>query len=604
MKFQSPYQKVFTFLVFSFFVGSLTAHSISTASLLQQNPELLTEWLEKNELSEFAPVATRSPLPDHFFAERIYPEKSFEPVVFEIEDQAVVLFWMIDAGDREVVVLSEDKADGYYFYDFEGLYGQRNSAKLSEKFSIPQSGKVLLEWNGPLDQVEDIIINRSDHRVYRSIAGHSFISTGFGAALDCHFNINCSEGEDFNQLSDAVNRIMVVVEEGIGFCSGALINNTAEDFTPYILSAFHCMANFTPLYHLWRFDFFYNSENCDDPISEPDFFSMIGAKFRAGHPDSDFLLLELSNGFPSDFEVPFLGWDRREDYLPVNTALVHHPAGDIKKVSSYSEPLRVHNNLINWNHGIQTPRRSHYRQQLTTGTFEPGSSGSPLLSPESRIMGQLHGGVFGCDGNIAYSGILHYSWDVGDDPSERLRDWLDPINTGQLTLDELLLAPELIEIEVAGRVSNPLNRNIPDVLIELVCGDTTYFTLTDEEGEFALNIVFIDEEDCIVHFSKQDEVMNGINVLDIVLIRRDILGLQILDDWQRLAADVNDDGLVNVLDIVVLRRMILGIYDELPDVDPWLFSVQSDVIELRADNSLFLDVTGMKMGDLDYNADY
>ncbi len=604
MKFQLPLLKVLSVLLFSFFVVNLSAQYVSSPSILQENPEILGSWLAENELSELTPTTTRHILPDHFFAERIYPEEAFKPVVFEIDDQAAVLFWIMDVGEKEVVVLSEEIADGFYFYNLGNQNRQRNSANLSEKFSRPQSGSVLLEWNGPLDKVDDIISNGPIHRVYRNLEGHSFRSTGFGAALDCHFNINCPEGEDFNQLADAANRIMVVVEEGIGFCSGALINNTAADFTPYVLSAFHCMANFTPLYHLWRFDFFYASEDCNNPISEPGFFSMTGAEFRAGHPDSDFLLLELNNDFPSDFEIPFLGWDRRDDYLPQNTAIVHHPAGDIKKVSTYSEPLRVHNNLINWNHGVQTPRRSHYRQQLTTGTFEPGSSGSPLLSPESRIMGQLHGGVFGCDGNIAYSGILYFSWDLGDDASERLSDWLDPLNTGQLTLDELWLAPDVKDIEIAGKVSNPLNRNIPDVMVELVCGDTTYFTLTDEDGEFVLNITFIDEEDCTVNFSKQDEVMNGINVLDIVLIRRDILGLQILDDWQRLAADVNDDGVVNVLDIVVLRRLILGIYDELPNIDPWLFSLDSDVVELRLDNDLFLEVTGLKMGDLDYNADY
>lgn len=604
MKFQLPLLKVLSVLLFSFFVVNLSAQYVSSPSILQENPEILGSWLAENELSEFTPTTTRHILPDHFFAERIYPEEAFKPVVFEIDDQAAVLFWIMDAGEKEVVILSEEIADGFYFYNLGNQNRQRNSANLSEKFSRPQSGSVLLEWNGPLDKVDDIISNGPIHRMYRNLEGHSFRSTGFGAALDCHFNINCPEGEDFNQLADAVNRIMVVVEEGIGFCSGALINNTAADFTPYVLSAFHCMANFTPLFHLWRFDFFYASEDCNNPISEPGFFSMTGAEFRAGHPDSDFLLLELNNDFPSDFEIPFLGWDRRDDYLPQNTAIVHHPAGDIKKVSTYSEPLRVHNNLINWNHGVQTPRRSHYRQQLTTGTFEPGSSGSPLLSPESRIMGQLHGGVFGCDGNIAYSGILYFSWDLGDDASERLSDWLDPLNTGQLTLDELWLAPDVKDIEIAGRVRNPLDRSIPDVMVELVCGDTTYFTLTDEYGEFVLNITFIDEEDCVVNFSKQDEVMNGINVLDIVLIRRDILGLQMLDDWQRLAADVNDDGVVNVLDIVVLRRLILGIYDELPNIDPWLFSLESDVVELRADNDLFLEVTGLKMGDLDYNADY
>lgn len=74
------------------------------------------------------------------------------------------------------------------------------------------------------------------------------------------------------------------------------------------------------------------------------------------------------------------------------------------------------------------------------GVTEGGLSGSPLFDNEGRIIGQLYGGFAACNGtndNGQYDdyGRLGISWAQGTSSSQRLRDWLDPINTGAFTVD-------------------------------------------------------------------------------------------------------------------------------------------------------------------------
>ena len=57
---------------------------------------------------------------------------------------------------------------------------------------------------------------------------------------------------------------------------------------------------------------------------------------------------------------------------------------------------------------------------------------------------------------------------------------------------------------------------------------------------------------------------NGVTVVDLVLIQRHILGVDVFDNVHNLiAADANRDGQVNVLDLVALQELILGVEDEI-----------------------------------------
>jgi len=63
-------------------------------------------------------------------------------------------------------------------------------------------------------------------------------------------------------------------------------------------------------------------------------------------------------------------------------------------------------------------------------------------------------------------------------------------------------------------------------------------------------------------YNKGDVNNDGtINVRDIILIKRHIVGMEILEGDEFKAADVNEDGVVNIRDLVVLKRYMVGLED-------------------------------------------
>src|SRR5690606_12607805 len=118
--------------------------------------------------------------------------------------------------------------------------------------------------------VIDILYVHPDRRDGRGI--------GFNTALPCHPNTACFADSLHQSLANSTVRIRMVMDEGIGWCSGALVNTTRQDKTPYLLSAYHCQYDFTPQYDLWRFDFTYTSPTCANPAVEPAYFSLTGCE--------------------------------------------------------------------------------------------------------------------------------------------------------------------------------------------------------------------------------------------------------------------------------------------------------------------------------------
>ena len=115
---------------------------------------------------------------------------------------------------------------------------------------------------------------------------------------------------------------------------------------------------------------------------------------------------------PESYNVHYAGWDvsGNTPNIPVG---IHHPSGDIKKISfDYDNASNSGNfwDIDSWD----------------DGTTEPGSSGSPLFDGIShRIIGQLYWGVASCT-NFGYDtyGKTSVSWNLG------LNQYLDPNNLG------------------------------------------------------------------------------------------------------------------------------------------------------------------------------
>lgn len=274
--------------------------------------------------------------------------------------------------------------------------------------------------------------------VYGYRTANEFQLRVFGASGNCNMNVNCPDGAPYvDQRNSAV---MLVAGTNNGFCSGALINNTEFDGKPYVLTADHCRLSNSNI-PAWVFRFNWQSDGCANPSSAPTadtYQSLSGAELKAKYKHSDFLLVEITGGLengtvPEECNPYFAGWDRR-DVFPERTFSIHHPSGDIKKISfDDAQPSKMQVTIG----GITSEPEGAWRVLWDRMTVtEGGSSGSPLFNQYGQIIGQLWGGQSGCHNagsSNAYDfyGRLYTSWKpAGSGIAEQLKHWLDPNNKG------------------------------------------------------------------------------------------------------------------------------------------------------------------------------
>ena len=257
----------------------------------------------------------------------------------------------------------------------------------------------------------------------------------FGSSGSCNVNINCPEGNNKQDQKRGVTMLMI---NGSRFCTGSLVNNTANDRKLYLLTAHHCLggkdAISNPDASDWSFAWEYEAPSCANPNNEPPVKITSGAVVRANNPASDFALIELSED-PLNLMPPILtyfnGWDRSNN-LASGGYGIHHPRGDIKKISTFNNVP----NQMTVTFGGQTADcwNANWIQTTTNfGITEPGSSGSPLFGNNGRIIGQLFGGPSSCNASASQKndqyGRFSISWNNATDNRRRLMTWLDPSNT-------------------------------------------------------------------------------------------------------------------------------------------------------------------------------
>ncbi len=440
---------------------------------------------------------------------------------------------------------------------------------------------------------------------------------GFGTSNDCHSNVNCSVGSEHQQEKRGIVRIIVVVEEGLGICTGNLMNNAKKDGTPYILTGFHCMDGYTPLYDLWRFDFNYEAEGCETPGTEPGAQALTGSVFRAGRRENDFLLLELIDTIPVDYNAYFLGWDSQPS-APDTSYIIHHPNSDIKKFAASYEQSEVFSGSIDWNNGVTTPRNHHLDVNYSVGSFEVGSSGSALLDKDGLVIGQLNGGplVESCEDTRGWFGRLSLSWTGGGTSSSSLKDWLDPDGIAPDTIHGMENPKAVV---VNGYVYTPDDFGVGNVILGLSHEDELYLTTTDTNGYYNFPAVDAGKTYNLIP-TKIDNPVNGVSILDIIEIRRHILGLATLDSpYKYVAADVDKNKMVTTLDIILIQRLTLGLSEQLPGVASWQFipddfqfqneqmpftvDIPAAYILTNAEGKFELNFIGIKSGDVNLTAD-
>ncbi|MDQ3100513.1 MAG: trypsin-like peptidase domain-containing protein [Bacteroidota bacterium] len=234
---------------------------------------------------------------------------------------------------------------------------------------------------------------------YRNVLGKM---RGLGDSGSCNNNVICPVGDEWR---DQIRSVAMMTVGGSGFCTGQLINNCANDGTPYFLTANHCISGTTST---WVYRFNWESPQCNVNQNGPTNQTVSGSSIKETSAATDVALLELNTIPPASYDVFYSGWDISAT-PPTSSTAIHHPSGDIKKIS-FDEQAALSASFG----GASCWRIASWED----GTTEPGSSGSGLWNQDGLLVGQLYGGQASCQNNVNdYYGRFDLSYPL-------LEDWL------------------------------------------------------------------------------------------------------------------------------------------------------------------------------------
>lgn len=313
----------------------------------------------------------------------------------------------------------------------------------------PKTGQTKTDVISPKPFYENPIINISgigyaynDNISVTKQYDGSKTPSDLGSSGSCMVNINCAEGATWQNQKKGVAATLQKIGSSYYICSGSLINNLKEDLTPYFLMAWHCSeaSGKRPTaadYNQWQFYFHWERESCSNTSSPVAYKTITGCQQQteiALTGGSDGLLLRFNNAVPINYDVYYNGWDA-STATPANGVSIHHPSGDVKKVSTYTSGVSATTaNISGYGAGASNAHWGFQFQATTNGhgVTEGGSSGSPMFNNAGLIVGTLTGGNSSCsspNGNNLY-GRMWYHFDQSQNPASRMKTFLDPDNTG------------------------------------------------------------------------------------------------------------------------------------------------------------------------------
>jgi lysyl endopeptidase len=290
-----------------------------------------------------------------------------------------------------------------YLYDVNhtnrvGAYTNRNNnAEHTLGTELVHGDRIVIEYYEPASvRGQGTLTVANVVHGYRSLSAvQDDLMRALESSGNCNVDVNCTLGDGWE---NEIRSVAMIVVSGNGICTGALINNTCDDGTPYFLTADHCVGGSTAN---WAFRFNWESppgtEVCQtvgvsvDP-GPPYDQTANGATQLFTSAGSDVALLEIDNMTltdAQDWNCFFAGWDNTDANTVTQGTGVHHPSGDLKKICRENNPLTQEA----WS-GAACWRVSNW----DNGVTEPGSSGSPLFDQNHRIIGQLYGGGAACSG--------------------------------------------------------------------------------------------------------------------------------------------------------------------------------------------------------------
>lgn len=294
---------------------------------------------------------------------------------------AVVLEEMNLPPGAELFVYTPDQS-------FAGPYTGRGPNGDGFQWTLPLPGDELfleVQWNRT-DRLDDaqFVIARVAWMGAADAEGRP--QSGCPSNASCVNSGECYSGANADRLRRAVALISYTPDRGQSFftCSGALVNNTSSDSTPYFLTANHCISDSTTASTArFYWDFRKTSCSASCPIRS-DFPNQQGASLLYSSDHADVTLLRLQQAPPGS--RTFLGWTDSAIHTSSGAILARmaHPRG---QTQSYSE------HRVDATSGTCTtlPRGNFIYSRTQVGGTQGGSSGGVAIDTNGRVVGQLYG---------------------------------------------------------------------------------------------------------------------------------------------------------------------------------------------------------------------
>ena len=413
----------------------------------------------------------------------------------------------------------------------------------------------------------------------------------------CGDNVVCDSANGYEDQINATSWL----DMGGYICSGAMINNTSFDLTPYYWTAWHCVVGDNP--STFRFYFNYETNSCSGSWASQGSYEYGGNLLSdSDGMNPDYALILITDNTISD-GIFYSGWDKSTSSPSISCG-VHHPNGEPKKIN-FDNDQAYSSGSINWGDADGdgtndiSPSGSHWRVYWDEGGTYGGSSGSPAFNSDGRLIGQLTGGSGNC-----YSGVTEDYYGKFSQAFNNVDTWLDPLNTGASQIDGTYDGVSDADGDgVSGNEDSDDNNpyvcsdNDNDTCDD--CSGGTYDTSndgwdydgdgicdagdadddndnvpdnqdSDDNNEFeCMNTDGDSCDDCASGFYNPNDdgctYLSGdisldgtVNILDVVLLVSIIIGETEPSSTQSTVADMNNDGFINVSDIVILIATILG----------------------------------------------
>ncbi|AZA92270.1 Protease 1 precursor [Chryseobacterium nakagawai] len=285
----------------------------------------------------------------------------------------------------------------------------------------------------------------------------------YGTAGNCHKNIAC--GFTIDNKSRNIKSVGLMLypiyqwgtntHKYSASCSGNLMNNTAQNGEPYFLTAAHCIgyeaANnninwSTELITLFNYEALSCTSNGTDAPAALSNNSVFGCTLLTQSPATslDYALIKLNTTASAlaQYKICYAGWDNNPNAYsvnPTNAYSVHHPQGDVKKISIVQELNPVMSNQPILQSGLfgyyavpwpTNTSGTFLQNSWRNGIVEKGSSGSPLFNSSDRLIGSLSTGPdpnhFNCNNPDIYSNKWFTYYSRFSNNYYTMSPWLNP----------------------------------------------------------------------------------------------------------------------------------------------------------------------------------